>query len=124
MQGNYDSFYPSLSADGRVVAFSSANLVPGDTNCTAFVHDRDVDGDGVFDEPGTIATRCVGVASTGVQGNSGSGNPSLSADGRVVAFSSSATNLVPGDTNGHSDVFVHDRDADGDGVFDEPGTSH
>ena len=49
---------------------------------------------------------------------------SMSADGRYVAFTSFATNLVAGDVNGFADVFVHDRDADGNGVFDElSGTS-
>jgi Ca2+-binding RTX toxin-like protein len=111
-QGNHWSFGPSLSADGRFVAFSSAsNLVPGDTNCSVFIHDRDADGDGVFDEPGAIATRCAGTGRF----------PSVSADGRVVAFTSEASNLVPGDTNDSEDIFVHDRDADGNGLFDEPG---
>ena len=47
--------------------------------------------------------------------------PAISAAGRLVAFASRATNLVPDDTNGAMDIFVHDRDTDGDGVFDEPG---
>jgi Tol biopolymer transport system component len=51
----------------------------------------------------------VSVASDGTQGNSHSAFPSISADGRYVAFSSLASNLVPGDTNGIGDVFVHDR---------------
>ncbi|MBK7875556.1 MAG: PD40 domain-containing protein [Planctomycetes bacterium] len=50
----------------------------------------------------------VSVSSFGVQGNGPSGSPSVSADGRYVAFASTATNLVIGDTNGTSDVFVHD----------------
>ena len=126
-QGNHRSVKPRLSADGRVVAFESyaTNLVPGDTNTPfgtdVFVHDRDVDGDGVFDEPGAIATRRVSVAGSGAQANGESLLPRLSADGRVVAFTSEATNLVAGDTNGATDIFVHDRDVDGDGVFDEPG---
>jgi Ca2+-binding RTX toxin-like protein len=124
VQANNSSGTPSLSADGRFVAFSSwaSNLVPGDPNgMDVFVHDRDADGDGVFDEPGAIATVRVSVASSGAQANGDSFQPSLSADGRFVAFASEATNLVPGDTNRQGDVFVHDRDADRDGVFDEPG---
>jgi Tol biopolymer transport system component len=101
-EGNDDSWWPSISADGRYVAFSSlaSNLVPGDTNGTwdVFVHDRL-----------TGQTTRVSVASDGTQGNNGSGDPSISADGRYVAFSSLASNLVPGDTNGTWDVFVHDR---------------
>ena len=66
--------------------------------------------------------RRVSVASTGAQGLGGeSTSPAISASGRFIAFQSRATNLVPGDTNGLMDVFVHDRDADGDGVFDEAG---
>jgi hypothetical protein len=49
------------------------------------------------------------VDSSGVEGNYTSNFPSISADGQVVAFGSSATNLVAGDTNAFEDVFVHDR---------------
>jgi len=101
-EGNDYSRRPSISADGRYVAFASlaSNLVPGDTNGTwdVFVHDRL-----------TGQTTRVSVASGGAQGNSGSWCPSISADGRYVAFQSYASNLVPGDTNGVLDVFVHDR---------------
>jgi Tol biopolymer transport system component len=92
----------SMSADGRFVAFSSSasNLVPGDTNnlMDVFVFDR---------QAGT--TRRTSVDSAGTQGNAPSFKPLISADGRFVAFSSLATNLVAGDTNGTTDVFVHDR---------------
>ena len=102
-QGNGGSFYPSLSADGRFLAFtsSSTNLVSGDTNekSDIFVHDR---------QTGQI-TR-VSVASDGSQGNDSCDYPSISADGRSVVFSSYSTNLVPGDTNNKADVFVHDRE--------------
>ena len=76
------------------------NLVPGDTNGTddVFVHDRK-----------TGTTERVSVDSAGDQGNGGSYDPAISADGRFVAFESDADNLVPGDTNGSTDVFVHDR---------------
>src|SRR5262245_55819692 len=63
----------------------------------------------------------VSVSTAGDEGNSSCGPPSISADGRYVAFESLATNLVPGDTNGQPDIFVRDRDTDGDGIFDEPG---
>jgi Tol biopolymer transport system component len=102
VQGNGSSGAPSISADGRFVAFDSAasNLVRGDTNGQAdvFVRDRQM-----------ATTRRVSVGPGGVQGNSGSGTPSISADGRFVAFDSAASNLVPGDTNGQTDVFLHDR---------------
>jgi len=102
VQGNGLSWYPSISADGRYVAFDSfaTNLVPGDTNSwdDVFVHDRQ-----------TGQTTRVSVDSLGVQGNSASAIPSISTDGRYVAFESGATNLVSSDTNGYRDVFVHDR---------------
>jgi Tol biopolymer transport system component len=55
-----------------------------------------------------VTTRVSG-ASDGTQGNNGSGETSISADGRYVAFDSEASNLVSGDTNGKVDIFVHDR---------------
>jgi Tol biopolymer transport system component len=75
-------------------------LVEGDTNgeFDIFVHDR-ISGE----------TTRVSVASDGRQGNADYGAPAISADGRYVTFSSNASNLVEGDTNGWSDVFVHDR---------------
>lgn len=101
-QANGESLEPALSANGRYVAFRSAatNLVPGDTNGTidVFVHDRQ-----------TGTTSRVSVATGGGQSNNNSFSPALSADGRFVTFHSFATNLVPGDTNGVLDVFVHDR---------------
>jgi len=93
----------SISADGRYVAFYSnfATLVPGNTNggvLDVFVRDR---------QNGT--TELVSVDTGGMQGNLDSFAPSISADGRFVAFLSDASNLVPGDTNGATDVFVRDR---------------
>jgi Tol biopolymer transport system component len=101
-QANQSCGSSSMSADGRLVAFESmaSNLVPGDTNnCwDVFVHDRQ-----------TGATTRVSVASDGSQGNAESRHPSISADGRYVAFDSLASNLVAGDTNARRDVFLHDR---------------
>ncbi|MCI0586270.1 MAG: calcium-binding protein, partial [Planctomycetes bacterium] len=92
---------PTISANGRYVAFVSeaSNLVPDDTNGAAdvFVRDR---------KTGTTAR--VSVDSTGAQANSSSFGPSISANGRTVAFESSASNLVPDDTNTVPDVFVKD----------------
>src|SRR5690554_197008 len=102
-EGDWESASPSLSADGRYVAFSShaTNFVPDDSNrrSDVFVHDRD-----------TGTTTRVSVASDGTEGDDDSRTPAISADGRYVAFTSSAANLVPDDTNGATDVFVHDRD--------------
>lgn len=101
-QGNDGSWRPSISADGRFVAFYSYayNLVPGDTNAAAdvFVHDRL-----------TSETTRVSVSSSGAQAYGSSTDPSISADGRFVAFASFAPDLVPNDTNRGYDVFVHDR---------------
>jgi len=112
VQGDGPSVSGVLSADGRFVAFASdaTNLVAGDGNGTTdvFVHDRDPDGNGVFDEGNGITTR-VSVRSNGVEANGASLEPSISADGSKVAFSSNATNLVAGDRNGKLDVFVHNR---------------
>ncbi|HEU4760381.1 MAG TPA: hypothetical protein VFT91_10435, partial [Dehalococcoidia bacterium] len=120
-QGTGESRHPTLSSDGRFVAFWSLapNLVAGDTNGTydIFVHDRDTDSDGIFDEPGEVATTLVSTSSGGRQGNHSSDDSAISADGRFLAFWSLATNLVPGDTNDTWDVFVHDRLAAPQGPF-------
>src|SRR3989440_135688 len=103
-QGIGDSEGPSISAHGRFVAFysSAANLVAGDTNGArdVFVRDRK-----------TGKTTRVSVDSHGAQANGDSVAASISADGRLVAFLSSASKLVGGDTNGARDVFVRDRKA-------------
>ena len=116
-QGNGHSACPAVSRDGRYVAWWSraSNLVPGDTNGVAdvFVRDRQ-----------TGVTVRVSVAGDGTQANGGTPDPEppgISDSGRFVAFSSFASNLVVGDTNGSGDVFVRDRDSDDDGVFDEAG---
>jgi hypothetical protein len=103
VEGNRGSDYASLSADGRYVVFSSTatNLVSGDTNNRddIFLHDTQ-----------TGNTTRVSVDSNGVEANDHASNASLSADGRYVVFSSTATNLVSGDTNGYRDVFLHDTE--------------
>jgi Tol biopolymer transport system component len=90
-----------MSADGRYVAFygTATNLVPEDTDDNEDVYLRD---------RATGQTTLVSVSSGGVKGNSNSWRPTISADGRYVAFQSEATNLVPGDTNGRIDLFVRD----------------
>ena len=82
-QANDSSVNPSISADGRFVAFESnaSNIVPGDTNST-----RDIF---VVDTLTNTTTR-VSVDSAGNQANDSSVNPSISADGRFVAFESNA----------------------------------
>ena len=101
-QGNGNSENASISGDGRYVAFESyaTRLVHNDTNGERdiFVHDRK-----------TGKTTRVSIRSNGTQGNNGSYDPSISGNGRYVAFESAATNLVQNDTNGMEDVFLHDR---------------
>ncbi|HTO00904.1 MAG TPA: hypothetical protein VL068_09545, partial [Microthrixaceae bacterium] len=104
VQANGSSYYPTLSADGRYIAYSSdaTNLVEGDTNDEADVF--------VYDQLAKVATR-VSVASDGGQSDGSSYQPSISGDGTVVAFVSVASNLVAGDSNGAADVYVHDRES-------------
>ena len=92
-----------LSGDGSVTAFASTanNLVAGDTNGVSDVFVRDAAG---------LVTR-VSVASNGAEANGPSSHPSVSADGTKIAFQSDATNLVAGDTNATTDVFVRDLTA-------------
>jgi Tol biopolymer transport system component len=103
-QANNTSIGSTISADGRHVAFTSeaSNLVPGDTNDVGdvFIRDRQL---------GTTAR--VSVSSTRSQGNNASYDPRVSADGRYVAFTSDASNLVHRDTNDIGDVFIRDRGA-------------
>lgn len=97
---NGDCFQPTISADGRRVAFLSTatNLVHDDTNGCADVFVRDLT---------TQETFRASITHDGKQSNAPSGAPFLTPDGRTVVFQSAASNLVPGDTNGKSDIFVH-----------------
>jgi Tol biopolymer transport system component len=96
------SFLGAISADGRFVTFASSapNLVSGDTNGVSDIFVRDL-------ELGT--TELVSVNSSGEPAFLPSETPSISGDGRYVAFASFATNFIDGDTNGYRDVFVRDR---------------
>lgn len=100
--GNGPSSYPSISDDGRYVAFASeaSNLVTGDTNRRSDIFVRDLT---------TGTTQLVSRSSNNALGNGNSVKPVISADGRYVAFESAASNLVGRDTNGKRDVFVRDR---------------
>jgi len=100
--GDLDSYWPSISADGRYVAFNSdaTNLVTGDGNGEWDIFVRDLRDQ---------ITTLVSVASDGTQGNGISYPPDISGDGRYVAYFSIASNLVAGDGNETWDVFVHDR---------------
>ncbi|MCB9420228.1 MAG: PD40 domain-containing protein [Ardenticatenaceae bacterium] len=180
-EANAASTESAVSADGRFVAFTSSatNLVSGVSGFQVYLRDRDSDADNVFDEPGGVSTTLISMndagnaanitaaapaisadgryvafassatnlhpnatdtaddifvrdrqtgttmhvskSSAGVDANQQCGSPAISADGRYVVFHSWADNLTPLDTNGWPDVFLHDRDVDNDGIFDEPG---
>ncbi|WP_309895976.1 carbohydrate-binding protein [Archangium sp.] len=96
-----DSQGPRLDEDGRRVVFASkaSTLVVCDTNAAEdiFLHDT-----------GQGTTRRLSVSPGGTQANGGSSSPDISGDGRLVVFASRASNLVPGDTNGHADIFLLD----------------
>jgi hypothetical protein len=101
-EGNGGSSEPQISADSSAVTFwgDASNLVSDDTNGSwdVFVH-----------ELANASTTRVSVSSAGAEGDGNSANSFLSAEGRYVTFYSFASNLVSGDSNGFSDVFLHDR---------------
>ena len=101
--GDGSSDVPSISSDGRFIAFESTatNLVSDDTNGQkdVFVYDQVI---------GQITLVSVGY--DGQPADRSSGNAVISADGRFIAFESTATNLVQGDTNGMQDIFMYDRE--------------
>lgn len=101
LEANADSVSPAISGHGRYVVFVSdaGNLVANDLNGFAdiFWHDRQ-----------TGETKRVSVDSAGREANDDSLAPTMSADGQIVVYESFASDLVPGDTNGHRDVFVYE----------------
>jgi len=103
-----ESFSPSISDDGQFVAFESpaTNLVAGDTNGSRDIFVRDRSGAGTTER---VSVQSV-TGDQGTGGNQGANRPSISGNGRFVAFGAEFDNLVNGDTNGTDDVFVHDRD--------------
>ena len=104
-EANDYSVYPSISADGRYVSFTSpaTNLMAqGETNVPeVYVHDLN-----------TGITRGINIDSAGNEANDVSESFSLSPDGRYIVFASRASNLVVGDTNGFLDIFVRDTQRD------------
>ena len=104
-QGNGSSFVPAISADGRFVRVllrrveprrRGTRTAPATSSCATSRHGE---------------TTRVSVSSSGAEANGDSFAPALSSDGRYVAFSSAATNLVDGDTNDANDIFIRDRQA-------------
>ena len=104
VQANAACVSPQISGDGRVVAFTSGatNLITGDSNAVDDIFLRDLQAN---------STTRVSLSSTGQAPNANCGRCTLSREGRWVAFDSSADNLVNGDTNTVSDIFVRDRQA-------------
>ena len=102
-EGNLNSESGCVSDDGNTIAFwsNASNLVPGDTNGTGDIYLRDRAG---------MRTKRVSLPTpgTGVEGNGNCGTPTLSADGRFVAFATLSSNWVLGDGNATWDVFVKD----------------
>jgi len=98
-QARGPSTSPSISGDGRFVAFASGaeNLVDDDTNHVTDIFVVDTSNGEV---------RRVSVSDSGAQADKGSLSPQLSQDGTTVVFQSDATNLVPDDTNGFPDIFA------------------
>jgi Tol biopolymer transport system component len=115
---NYSVKHPMISGDGRFIAFDSnrPDLVPDDTNGVfdVFTYDRvakHFDRDSVS-STGQQATTNPATSAPVVEAeyeDVGSTTPSISADGRVVTFTSDASNLASNDANGAPDVFAHDR---------------
>src|SRR3989344_2596241 len=103
-EASWSASQPSLSADGRFVAFSSSatNLVPDDTNGSP-----GFSSDVFVRNLQTGTTERVSIGPNGEQGNGDSDTPSISADGRYVAFSSVSTNWHSDSARSH--IYVRDR---------------
>jgi len=100
--GNDTSQHPSISEGGRIIAFESRahNLTDNDANGKADIF--------IYNRESKIVQR-ISTDSTGIEGNGDSEHPSISADGRYIAFASDADNLVSDDTNEVADIFLYDR---------------
>jgi Tol biopolymer transport system component len=121
--GSSGQYGAAISGNGRYVVFGSFanNFDPRDFNGNGenvYLHDRDPDGNGIFDE-GNGTTTLVDVTLSGNAGYGGIVGEDVTPDGRFVVFSGACPVFVENDTNGSADVFLLDRDTDGNGVFDE-----
>ncbi|MCP4674911.1 MAG: hypothetical protein GY854_05260, partial [Deltaproteobacteria bacterium] len=103
-----DSTSPVISGNGRCVVFSSdsTNLGATTPQWQLFLHDRDADEDGFYDEADGIATFPISVSSAGIEGDSTSVDPTISNDCRYVVFQSYAANLVSEPTT-QGQIYVH-----------------
>ena len=114
---NGSSYHPSISGDGRFVAFVSQapDLVADDTNGVRDIFVVDRDSPDLTTQRVSVDYDPTDEDQDGVNANGDSYHPSISGDGRFVAFASQAPDLVDGDgdTNGFPDIFVVDRDSAG-----------
>ncbi len=118
-----ESRHPAVTPDGRFIAFDSlgVNLVPGGTNGHVHIFVRDT----CFGVASGCSptTTLVSAAADASEANNDSYSPTISSNGRFVAFQSAATNLAASASNGVGQVFLHDRDVAQTGVFDQPGNT-
>ncbi|HEY3161420.1 MAG TPA: LamG-like jellyroll fold domain-containing protein [Vicinamibacterales bacterium] len=114
-QTDADSMWPTISADGRFVTFTTSATTLGVGSdpyqpVQAYVHDRDSDGNGVFDEANGTSTSVVSVSTAGDVADADARRMVINGDGRFVAFESTATNLDPaGNPNQYNHVYLRDR---------------
>jgi hypothetical protein len=126
LSGNGASRRAAISDTGRYVVFESSatNLVgTGATPNTfnIYVRDRDPNGDGNFQWPGEGVTKLMSVDWTGAKSRDDCRYPAISGDGRIVVFTSFEKSFHPCDAGQLFVQFImHDRDTNGNGVFDEP----
>ena len=109
-----DSHTPSINSAGIVAFASHAYDLAGGSNASReiFVHDLN-----------TVTTTRITKTTFGLDPTDDSFSPSISVDGRYIAFESDAVNLVVNDSNVYRDIFLHDRDFDENGTFDETGVN-
>jgi len=114
VSGNKNSEAATITPSGRFIVFRSkaTNLITGerDTNneWDIFVQDRDTDRDRIYDESGAVANIRVSKSHDGSLANRRSWDSDISNDGRFVVYGSMASNLVPNDSGGFSDIFLRD----------------
>lgn len=124
--GNGNSRSPKLTEDGRYLLFESEaeNLAgpgpPTTPRPQVYLYDRDLDADGIFDEPGATLLQEASSRDPFSDETERAQFASIDKSGRFLSFMALDGRLAPGDTNGQTDVFIRDRDSDTDTVLDEP----
>nr|WP_246427986.1 fibronectin type III domain-containing protein [Paenibacillus phyllosphaerae] len=114
LPGNGDSINPDISGDGRYIVFeSSATNLEGASSSGSysqiFMLDRDADGDGIFDEEGSVTMKRISQSAMGDPGNHFSETPAISQDGTTIVFQSKASNLSDIETNQSQQLFIYDN---------------